>query len=220
MLKVKNLIFYYTKDYNTLQNINFELKDKEIMFIHGEYESGRSCLLRILLGIESDFSGEVLYNNIPVSRDLFKTDIALGFVPEKVVCLENKSIYKNLEYVLKIRKVNKSIQDIKINNALKCYGLDVLKDEKMKNIGAFDRVKVVLARLSLRKLDYIFVDDIFKDLSTTELKYVITELKKLIRVNDASAIIVSDNMEIANMFKCTKYKLELGLLEKLEDKDV
>jgi len=220
MLKVNNLFFAYTKEYNTLQNINFELPNKGIMFIYGKQESGRSSLLRILLGIEDSFKGEVLYDNIEVSKDLFKTTVSMGFLPEKVACIENQSVFKNLQYVLKIRNVNKAMQDVKINNALKCYGLELLKDEKMKNIGRFDRIKVALARLSLRKLDYIIVDDIFKEAPDSEVKYIITELKKMIKVNDAAAIIVSDNMDVAKGLKCDKYKLEFGELTRLEEEDV
>ncbi len=220
MLKVNNLYFAYTKEYNTLQNVTFELSNKKVMFLYGKQESGRSSLLRILLGIEESFKGEVLYDNIPVNRDLFKSKVSMGFMPEKVACIENKSVYENLRYVLKLRKVNKAMQEVKINNALKCYGLELLKDEKLKNIGRFDRLKVALARLSLRKLDYIIVDDIFKDAPDSEVKYLITEIKKLIKLNDAPAIIVSDNMEISNLIKCTKYKLEFGELTQIGEEDV
>jgi ABC-type enterochelin transport system ATPase subunit len=109
------------------------------------------------------------------------------------------------------------MQEVKINNALKCYGLELLKDEKMKDIGRFDRIKVALARLSLRKLDYIIVDDIFKEAPDSEIKYIMSEIKRLIKANDASAIIVSDNIELSKNLKCDKYKLEFGELVKLEE---
>lgn len=220
MLKVSNLYFSYTKEYNILHNINFCLHNKETMFILGEQESGRSSLIRILLGIETNYKGEVIYDNMPVDRKLFKTTVSVGFLPEKMACMEGKSVYANLKYVLKIRKVNKAMQEIKINNALKCYGLETLKDVKMNELGRYDRLKVALARLSMRKLDYIFVDDIFKDLTGTETKSILTEIKKLINVNDASAIIVSDNIDNAKHLKCKKYKLEFGSLDQLEDANV
>ena len=112
------------------------------------------------------------------------------------------------------------MQEIKINNALKCYGLETLKDVKMNELGRYDRLKVALARLSMRKLDYIFVDDIFKDLTGTETKSILTEIKKLINLNDASAIIVSDNIDNVKHLKCKKYKLEFGSLDQLEDANV
>ena len=217
MLSVKHLTFAYTKEYNILNNINFELSDNQTMFIYGEAESGRTSLLRILLGMEPAFTGEVYYNNLNVNKNIFKTDVSVGFLPQKMACIENKSVYYNLEYVLKIRKINKALIEVKINNMLKCFGLDRLRDEKMKNLGTFDRLKVAIARLSLRKLDYIFVDDIFKDLPNSEAKYISDEINKLIKNNEASAIIVSDNLAIADNFKCKKYKLELGELNTIEE---
>ncbi len=218
MLKVNNLTFAYTKEYNTLQNISFELPDKTTMFIYGKQESGRSSLLRILLGIEDSFKGEVLYDNMPVKKDLFFADIAVGFIPERMACIENKSVYYNLEYVLKFRKVNKSIREVKVNNAIREYGLEVYKDTRLRDLGKLERIKVALARLSLRDLQYILVDDIFKDLADTDLKYMVDEIKKLIKSNDAAAIIVSDNLDILKYFKFNqKFKLEYGSLENMEN---
>lgn len=220
MIKVRNLNFAYTKEYNILYNISFEIKNNETIFIYGEQESGRSTLLRILTGIEEPTSGEVIYDNLPVSKEIFKNDVALGFVPEKLAYIENKSVYKNLEYILNIRKVNKVLRDVKINNALKCYNLEPLKNEKIKNLGRFDRLKVALARLSLRKLDYIIIDDVFKDLPLSDIDYFITELKNLIKSNNAAAIIVSDNPDIAKKLDCKNYKLENGVLTCSEGKNV
>jgi len=203
-----------------LYNISFEIKNNETMFIYGEQESGRSTLLRIITGIEEPTSGEVIYDNLPVSKEIFKNDVALGFVPEKLAYIENKSVYKNLEYILNIRKVNKVLRDVKINNALKCYNLEPLKNEKIKNLGRFDRLKVALARLSLRKLDYIIIDDVFKDLPLSDIDYFITELKNLIKSNNAAAIIVSDNPDIAKKLDCKSYKLENGVLTCSEGKNV
>ncbi len=216
MLSVKHLTFAYTKEYNILNNISFDLNSNQIMFIYGECESGRTSLLRILLGMEPSFDGEVCYNNLNVNKNIFKSDVSVGFLPQKMACIENKSVYYNLDYVLKIRKINKALREVKINNVLKCYGLDRLRDEKMKNLGTFDRLKVAIARLTLRKLDYIYVDDVFKDLPNSEAKYVCDELNKLIKINEASAIIVCDNLDIANYFKCSRYRLELGELNIIE----
>ena len=127
MIKLTNVNFSFTKEYNILYNINFQLHNNEIMFIYGEQESGRSTLLRILIGLEKQTSGEVLYDNMIINKDIFKNNVALGFIPEKMACIENQSVYKNLEYVLNIRKTNKILKDVKITNALKCYNLETLK---------------------------------------------------------------------------------------------
>ena len=46
---------------------------------------------------------------------------------------------------------------------------------------------------------------------------IIDEIKKLVKANDASCIIVSDNIELAKYIKCDKYKLEFGELSHIED---
>ena len=68
MLKIKSLYVSYVKEYFTLNNINLELSPSEKMIIIGAKDSGRSALLRTIVGLEQIAKGEILIKNMPLAR--------------------------------------------------------------------------------------------------------------------------------------------------------
>ena len=132
MLKVKHMYVSYTKDYYTLNNISFELKHNQKMVVVGNKDSGRTVLLRTLVGLEDIAKGEVFIKNIPLDKVDFENDISLGYLPTMPPFLEKKTVRQNIEYVLSIRKDNEAFINEKINNAIVGAGLEYIKNKKVK----------------------------------------------------------------------------------------
>lgn len=219
MLKVNHLFVSFTKEYYTLNDISFELSNGQKLVIVGNKESGRTAMLRTLLGLEPMSKGEVLYKNISLDKIDFENDINVGYLPATPVFLENKTVKQNIEYVLKIRKDNQKFLDAKVNNALVGYGLDFIKNNKVKELNYLDRIKLAIARLSVRNLDLLLIDDIFTRLSTNEKSKIIKSIKSLIKTNNASALIMADNDEVASEFGYPKKYLIYGSLQDIEKYD-
>lgn len=217
MLKVNHLFVSFTKEYYTLNDISFELASGQKLVIVGNKESGRTAMLRAMLGLESMSKGEVFYKNISLEKIDFENDINVGYLPTTPVFLENKSVKQNIEYVLKLRKDNQKFLDAKVNNALVGYGLDFIKNNKVKELNYLDRIKLAIARLSVRNLDLLLIDDIFTKLSTNEKNKIIKSLKSLIKTNNASALIMVDNDDIASEFGYPKKYLIYGSLQDTEN---
>lgn len=193
MIELRNVYLQYTKDYNVLQDVSFRVKQGEKVVLYGADASGKSSLVRTMVGVETPLKGDIYIKGIAVNKVDFKNDVALAFLPCHPAFLENKSVLKNLEYPLKLRKVNKGLQNIKIANVLVSYGLTGLKDQKVKDLSYFDRIKVCLARFALRNIEIFVVDDVFKRLNNIEKKKIVDYLNDLIMVNNATAFVaVSD----------------------------
>jgi len=218
MLKVENLYLSFTKDYYTLNDINFEIKDAEKLIIVGNKESGRTALIRTLVGLENKIKGNIIFKNIPLEKIDFENDISLGYLPAIPAFLENKTVKANVEYVLKLRKEDKSFWDVKVNNALIGYGLEYLKNRKAKDLNYLDRIKLALARLSVRSVELFLIDDIFAKLSKNERDGIIKNIKAMIKSNGASALIMTDNEEVSNQFNYNKKYLVYGSLH--DEKEV
>ena len=218
MIEVKHLYVSFTKEFFTLNDINFHLKPSQKMVIVGSKESGRTAMLRTLVGLESKAKGEILYKGIQLEKIDFENDIALGYLPANSPFLEKKTVKQNIEYVLKIRSPKSNFLETKVNNALVEYGLDFIKNKKVKELNYLDRVKLSLARLSVRSVDLFLIDDIFERLSTLERKKIIKSIKDLIKMNGATAIIMTDNQEVADAFGYdTKYLVYGSLLDSKEE---
>lgn len=217
MLKVEHLYVSYTKDYYTLNDITFELKHNQKMVIVGNKDSGRTVLLRTLVGLEDFAKGEVFIKNLPLDKVDFENDVSIGYLPTMPPFLEKKTVKQNIEYVLSIRKDNIAFMNEKVNNALVGSGLEYIKNKKVKELNYLERIKLAIARLSIRGVDIFFIDDIFTKLSSLERNKIIKLLKDLIKQNNATAIVMTDSEEIAEKFGYDKKYMVYGSLQDTPD---
>ncbi len=210
MLNVSNVYLKYTKEYNTLNNINLNVEDGEHVILFGEKESGKSSLIRVIAGLEKVTSGDVIIKNVDVKKINFKTDISMGYLSTLGAFLERKTVTQNLEYVLKIRKYDKEQINSKVNGVILSYGLEGLKDRKLKDLSPFDRIKVAIARLSLRKIDFLIVDDIFENFADSDSQKLATMINNIIDQNDCSSIVALSNEKLLKSFKGRVVRLKFG----------
>ena len=216
MLKVEHLYVSFTKEYYTLNDINLELGDRDRLVIIGNKESGRS--FHSLLYETAIKHLHILYKNISLEKIDFQNDVSLGYLPASGAFLDNKTVKQNLDYVLDIRNKDDSFKNIKVNNALVEYGLDYIKNKKVKELNFLEKLKLSIARLSLRNIDIFLIDDIFEKLSTLEKDKIIKNLKSLIKVNDACAIVMTDDEKVADAFGYPKKYLVYGSLQDEKEK--
>lgn len=169
MIEVKNLYLNYIKEYSALYNINLQVEDKEKIALIGDKESGKTSLLRCICGLENFNKGEIYLNKMNLKKINFKKDVNLLYLSSNPVFFNNKSVYYNLAYSLKIRNYTESIINQKINRALDYLGLDGLKEKKIKELSYNEKLIVNIARSILREADIYLVDDIFRfDKKTNE----------------------------------------------------
>lgn len=213
MILVKNVYLSYTKEYFTLNNINMVIDKGSKTVLFGEKDSGKSSLLRIIAGLEKPTKGNVYLNTIDISKVNFKTDINMGYIGSVGVFLNNKSVKKNLEYVLKIRKENKDVIISKVANALIKYNLEGIADKKVKELSPFDKFKLSIARLSLRKLDIVIVDDVFSEMDAKEQTVATDYIKELTDLEDVTSIVATSDKKLVNKLGNNVIKIKFGSIE-------
>ena len=200
MIEIKDVFLSYTKDYNALQDVNLKVEQNEHVVVFGEENSGKSSLLRVMVGLENPTQGEAYVKGIPATKVDYKDIVSLCYLPVKPVFMEGKSVLKNLEYPLKIRKVDKHLRQVKLFNVLKTYGLEAIKDLKIKDLPYFDRLKVCLARFALRNAEVYVIDDVFEKLDEKECKKIIDYIKDLIEFNNATSVIAISDKQLYDKF--------------------
>lgn len=213
MIELKDVTLSYTKDYNALQDVNLEVNQNEHVVIFGEENSGKSSLLRVMVGLEKPNIGTAYIKGIPAHKVDFKEIVSLCYMPVKPVFMEGKSVLKNLEYPLKIRKIDKNLRQVKLFNVLKSYGLDTIKDIKLKELSYFDRLKVCIARFALRNAEIFVVDDVFEKLGENEKKKIIDYLEDLIKFNNATSVIATNDKELTKKLGGRVVIIENGSLK-------
>ena len=217
MLKVDSLFVSFTKEYYTLNNISFELGSNQKMTIVGSKESGRTVLLRSLLGLEPIAKGDVFFKDISINKLDFQNDISIGYLPVIPAFLNKKSVEDNIEYIVKLREKDSSYVAPKVNNAIVEFGLDYIRKKKVKELSYYDKIKLALARLSTRPIDVLLVDDVFSNLSSLEKEKLIKHIKAIVKSQGCTTLVMVDSDKVADMFGYNRKYLVYGSLQETPD---
>lgn len=213
MIIVKNLSLKFTKEFYALFDINLEVKKGEAVSFLGPEYSGKTTMLRVLAGLEKPNSGEVYIKGIPLKKVNYECDVDMGYVPASPVFFDKKSVYENLYYLLKVRKIKKSEIEDKINKLLIEYNLEKLRDEKVDKLSLFNKYVLSIARLSFRPIEIVLIDNIFEKLSSEEFDKVKELIKKEFLAKKVTTIIATTSQSICKDLTKRVIKFKLGSIE-------
>lgn len=219
MIKIENLFLAYNKEYYALYDINLEFKKGEIVAIIGPEGSGKTTLLRSIAGLEKISKGNIFINDVPVQKIDFAHDVSLGYVSRKPVLFEGKTVKKNLEWALKVRDVDKSEWDMHIDRVLNMFDLQKIKNERISTLCRSDKRLVQLARLALRPLDILLIDELDLDKDNAFRSTIAEGIKDLIELDpkDKLVVMLFNEESACPDYVTKKVYLKLGSVEKQDD---
>lgn len=192
MLKFENVNLKFVKDYYALCNVNLLFEEGKIYNIVGESASGKASILRCISKLEDTYTGVITYNNLDIKQYDFEKELGVGYIPQIPVLLENKTVKENLEYVVKNRQiVQTSEMEYFVFQVLKSFNLDMNKDKKVKKLDFFNKHKISFARLSMRKLNILLIDNIFDMLGKEETMEFFGHIKNYLIHENCICIIAS-----------------------------
>ena len=214
MISFVNVFVKYTKEFYALANVNLKADKGDVVALVGPKDSGKTCLLRLLAGLEKPDKGEIYIKDIPVEKIDYQTDISMGYIPYKANFFDKKSVYDNLKYVLDIRKTDKNVLEENINKAIIDFKLESIVDQKIYKLSLFQKYLVSIARLSFRKLDIVLIDNIFEELDASETKELIKLFKKYFINKNTLVLVATSDEKIAKSLATRTLFLEYGVITK------
>lgn len=215
MIRFENVFVSFTKEYDALHDINLCVENGEKIAIVGDGDSGKTTMLRTIAGLQPITKGDLTINDTPVAKVNFKQDVSLGYIPKVPVFKNKKTVGENLEYVLKIRGVEPASMNFKILSSLKNFGIESLKNVPVRSLNRYQKMLVQLARVSMRMVDIVLIDNIANGLTKTEQTGIIEAIKLLMEQNPESIFVVAlNNEKIAKELNLKVVRLKLGSLEK------
>ena len=214
MISIKNLKLGYIREFYALYDINLEIQKGEKVAILGQEDSGKTSLLRVIAKLQKPTSGEITINEIPLNKINFAVDLSVAFLPSHPILFENKSVRKNIEYVLNIRQIPKE-ELLNLTDAiLKDFALESYAKSKVKYLCLYHKRLLQFAMLSIRKkIDLLLIDDIFVGLNEKERKNIYEIAKSFIKHEDTTVLFATKDENIAKDLCSKIVKLHLGSIE-------
>lgn len=181
-----------------LDDVNFKLKEGEIVALLGKSGSGKSTLLRIIAGLVAPTSGLVTYRGKPVVRPV--SGIAMVF--QSFALMPWLTVLENVELGLEAQGVGKEERRDRAIEAIDIIGLDGFESAFPKELSGGMRQRVGFARALVINPDVLLMDEPFSalDVLTAEnLKSDLLELWKEKKTNTNGILLVTHNIEEAAM---------------------
>ena len=206
---LKNISKLYSNGFNAVKNINIDIKDKEFIVLVGPSGCGKSTTLRMIAGLEEISEGELyigdkLVNNIePKDRD-----IAMVF--QNYALYPHLSVYENMAFALKLRKLPKDEIDKKVKEAAKILDLLPLLNKKPKTLSGGQRQRAWIAMTLAQETDIIMLDEPTTYLDMSYQLEVLQVLEKLNKEKNITIIMVLHELNNACRFASNIIGLKKG----------
>ena len=196
---LKNVCKIYDGGNKVVTDANFKVEDKEFVVLVGPSGCGKTTTLRMIAGLEEISSGEIfidgkLVNNLP-PKD---RDIAMVF--QNYALYPHMSVYENMAFGLKLKKVDKKEIDIRVKEAAKILSLEEYLNRKPKALSGGQRQRVAVGRAIVRKPKVFLFDEPLSNLDAKLRVQMRTEISKLHKQLGATMIYVThDQTEAMTM---------------------
>ncbi|MCF6764562.1 nitrate/sulfonate/bicarbonate ABC transporter ATP-binding protein [Thiotrichales bacterium 19S3-7] len=183
------------QDLVVLENVNFTLKEGEIVALLGKSGSGKSTLLRIIAGLSAPTSGEVLYRGTAVTEPV--SDISMVF--QSFALMPWLTVLENVELGLEARNIPRKERRQRAIDAIDMIGLDGFENAYPKELSGGMRQRVGFARALVLKPDILLMDEPFSALDVLTAETLREDLLELWeKNNDMKGILfVTHNIEEA-----------------------
>ena len=187
-----------TQDLLVLDNINFNLREGEIVALLGKSGSGKSTLLRIIAGLIAPTRGHVSYRGQPVTKPV--RGIAMVF--QSFALMPWLTVLENVELGLEAQGIGREERRQRAIEAIDIIGLDGFESALPKELSGGMRQRVGFARALVINPDVLLMDEPFSalDVLTAEnLKSDLLELWQEKKTNTNGILLVTHNIEEAAM---------------------
>ncbi len=170
-----------TKSFDTkviIDNVSLDIKDKEFLVLVGSSGCGKSTLLRMIAGLEDTTKGEIFIDGKCVNN-VHPKDRDIAFVFQNYALYPHMSVYENIAFPLKMRKMNKKETEEKVNEAAQILNLTDLLKRKPKQLSGGQRQRVALGRAIVRNPKVFLMDEPLSNLDAKLRVQMRSEIKKL-----------------------------------------
>ncbi|MBE7093592.1 MAG: sn-glycerol-3-phosphate ABC transporter ATP-binding protein UgpC [Clostridiales bacterium] len=198
-LLLKGINKVYPSGVQAVFDFCLDIRDKEFIVLVGPSGCGKSTTLRMIAGLEEISSGE-LYIDGNLVNDVVPKDRDIAMVFQNYALYPHMSVYDNMAFGLKLRKVHKDIIDQKVKAAAEILGITDYLTRKPKALSGGQRQRVALGRTIVREPKVFLLDEPLSNLDAKLRASMRTEISKLhARLATTFIYVTHDQVEAMTM---------------------
>jgi multiple sugar transport system ATP-binding protein len=182
-----------------IEDLDLEVRDQEFMVLVGPSGCGKSTALRILAGLEDPSAGRIEIGE-RVVNDVPPKDRDIAMVFQSYALYPHMTIRENLEFGLKMRRIDRTERDRLVSEASDMLGLSALLDRRPAQLSGGQRQRVALGRAIVRKPAVFLFDEPLSNLDAKLRGQMRGEIKKLqSRLKTTTVYVTHDQVEAMTM---------------------
>ena len=214
-LSLKNVCKVYPNGFVAVKDFNLDVADKEFIIFVGPSGCGKSTTLRMIAGLEEISSGE-LWIGDKLVNDVEPKDRDIAMVFQNYALYPHMTVYDNMSFGLKLRKVPKPEIDKLVHEAAKILGIEQLLDHKPKALSGGQRQRVAMGRAIVRNPKVFLMDEPLSNLDAKLRVQMRIEIQKIHQRLETTIIYVTHDQTEAMTLGTRIVVLKDGIIQQVD----
>ena len=216
ILEVKNLHFQYNRKRKILKDINFTIREGEMVSIVGTNGAGKSTLAKVICGFVTETEGEILFKGESLKGQTIKErSQKIGYVmqnPNQMIC--KSMIFDEVALGLRLRGVDEATVEEKVNHALKICGLYPFRKWPISALSFGQKKRVTIASILVMEPQILILDEPTAGQDYHHYTEIMEFLKSL---NDQGVTIIMITHDMHLMLEYTPHAIVISGGQKIGD---
>ncbi len=218
-IDLRGLGHTYSNGVEAVKNVDLAVDDGEFLVLVGPSGCGKSTILRMVAGLEAATVGEILIDSTLVN-DVPPQDRDLAMVFQNYALYPHLSVYDNMSYGLKVRRLDSETIDERVRRAAATLGLDEVLDRKPKTLSGGQRQRVAMGRAIVRQPRAFLMDEPLSNLDAklrVDMRAEIARLQRDLRIT--TLYVTHDQVEALTLGERVAV-LKDGVLQQVDSPEV
>ena len=181
-----------------LDNLNFEVAEKDIVSIIGPSASGKSSLLRLIAGFDTIDSGKIAINNIVVDSNqkfIKPQNRNIGIIFQDLALFPHLNCEDNIAFG--ISKWSKNKKDVRLARLIDLLNITEISKKYPHEISGGQQQRVAIARALAPKPEVLLLDEPFSALDEELKEQLMLDVKDLLKEENITSIVITHNIKEA-----------------------
>lgn len=190
MIEVRNLVKHYG-DVKAVDDISFTVKNGEILGFLGPNGAGKTTTLKVITGYLSPTAGNVFVDDLNVLDDSMEIRKMIGYLPEMNPLYHDMQVYDFLEFVARVREIDKNQFRSRLNEVIALCGLKGVVHKNINELSKGYCQRVGLAQAIIHDPEILILDEPTSGLDPNQ----IMEIRRLIKnLGKEKTVIISSHI--------------------------